>query len=163
MKFKVCLIILVAFGCLLSGIGIAQNNKKPDFSGTWKLDLKKSSLEIPTPKSMIFVIVHDEPNWEVKRTFVFENGKEDIWETKLTTDGKQVIHDFNNNDGKVRLYWENDSLIFDSEIMFPDETASNVVRYSLTDNGKTFVAEETFKSITYSHKNRYVFYKEKSK
>ena len=162
MKYKTCL-LLIAFGYCLSGIGMAQNNIKPDFSGTWKLDFKKSSLQTPLPKSMIFIIDHNEPNWGVERTYVFENGEENIWKDNLTTDGKEVIRDFSNNKSKVRLYWENDILIFDSEIILPNETASNVVRYSLTNNGKTFIAEEVFKSKSHNHNNRYVFYKEKSK
>lgn len=160
MKYKVCLLLLIAFGYCLSGIGMAQNNIKPDFSGTWKLDFIKSSLQTPLPKSMIIVIDHKDPNWEFKRTYVYEDGEENILEIKLTTDGKQVIRDFGNNKGRVRLYWDNEILIFDSEIMLPNETASNVVRYSLTDNGKTFIAEETFKSKSHSHFNRYIFYKE---
>ena len=159
MKYKVCL-ILIAFGYCLSGCGMEKSTKKLDFSGAWKLDFKKSSLQTPLPKSMIFVIDHKEPNWEVKRTYVYEDGEENIWEIKLTTDGKKVIRDFGKNKGRVRLYWDNEILIFDSEIMFPNETASNVVRYSLTDNGKTFIAEETFKSKSHSHYNRYIFYKE---
>ena len=135
------------------------NAIKPNFSGTWKLDSQKSSLQIPQPKSMIFVIDHREPNWAVKRTLINEAG-ENIWEIELTTDGKQVVRDYGNHKVEARLYWENETLILDSEIISSNETGSNVVRYSLTDNGTIFIAEEHYKSKSHSHINRWVFNKQ---
>ena len=57
-----------------------NNIIKPDFSGTWELDLKRSNLQSPPPKSMIFDIDHKEPNWAVKRTFVYESGEKNVWD-----------------------------------------------------------------------------------
>ena len=159
MKYKVYLLFLLTFGYALSGGGMETNAIKPDFSGTWKLDVNKSSLQTPLPKSMIFVIDHREPIWVLERTLVNDVG-ENVLKIELTTDGKQVVRDFDNFKSKSRLYWENVTLIFDSEVIFSNETGSNVVRYSLTDNGKTFLAEETFKSKSHSHFNQYVFNKQ---
>jgi hypothetical protein len=56
---------------------------KPDFTGTWKLNHGKSSLQIPAPESTIFVIEHSEPHFHLERTHVF-GGNSDTLSIDLT-------------------------------------------------------------------------------
>jgi hypothetical protein len=134
--------------------------KRPDFSGIWVLNLQKSNLEIPPPKSAIFVIDHREPHWVLERTHIWKDKDiEDVLKIELDIDGKQLVSDHGDNKIKAHMYWENETLIFDSEIIIPNETASNVVRYVLKDNGKTFIADENYQSISHSHVNHWVFNK----
>lgn len=63
---------------------------KSDFTGTWKFDHSKSSLQIPSPDSTSFVIEHNEPRFLLKRTHVF-GGNSDTFSIDLTTDGKTEI------------------------------------------------------------------------
>jgi len=138
--------------------------KKPNFSGTWELDLDKSSIKLmpkqPPLKSAIFVIDHKEPHWILERTH-FHDDIESVLRIEQDINGKQVIHERAIADVtiKARMYWEKGTIIFDSEIMYPDGVASNVVRYMLADNGNTFIADENFQSKWHSHENHFVFFK----
>ncbi len=62
--------ILLVLVCVAGGCGTEMS--RPDFSGTWVLDLSRSSLEITSPDSSIFVIDHVEPRLTVERTHVFD-------------------------------------------------------------------------------------------
>ena len=143
-----------------------QSTKKPDFTGTWELDLIRSSYKIPSQlpplKSSTFFIDHKEPHWVLDRTHVWEDENiKDVLKIEQDIDGKYVIHDWTNANAtiKARMYWENEAIIFDSEIIFPNEIASNIARYKLEDNGETFIADENYQSESHSHVNHWVFNK----
>jgi hypothetical protein len=129
---------------------------KPDFSGTWQFNRRKSSLQIPPPDSTIFTIEHHEPRFHLARTHVFA-GKSDTFSIDLTTDGETVVRDHGNMKIYVRLYWEGETLVFDSKLEREGEKATNVVRYKLADDEQTFIAEERFHSEQRSYENTWVF------
>jgi hypothetical protein len=143
----------------------AENNfsrqpmAKPDFSGTWKFNRSKSSLQIPPPDSTIFTIEHHEPRFHLSRTHVFA-GKRDTFSIDLTTDGETAVREHNNMKIYARLYWENETLVFDSKIEREGKKATNVVRYKLADKGQTFIAEERFRSEQQSYENTWGFDKQ---
>jgi hypothetical protein len=61
---------------------------KPNFTGTWTLDLTKSDFgQLPPPESMVLVIEHKEPTIRVKSTQRSAEG-EVANDRTLTTDGK---------------------------------------------------------------------------
>jgi hypothetical protein len=55
------------------------------------------------------------------------------------------------------LRWEGDTLVFDSRLKREGEQATNIVRYSLSADGRTFIAEEQLHGREHSHDNRWVF------
>lgn len=65
-----------------------SQDAKPNFSGTWNLDLAKSDFgQMPAPTSIVHVIDHKEPAIKVTTTTKSEQG--DIVNMRdLTTDGK---------------------------------------------------------------------------
>ena len=130
--------------------------KKADFTGTWKFNPGKSSLQIPAPESTDFVIEHNEPRLHLERTHVF-GGKSDSFSIDLTTDGQVV--EFNHGEVVVRasLHWEGRTLVFDSTLTRGAEQATNIVRYKLADKNQVFVADERFHSRELKYKNRWVF------
>jgi hypothetical protein len=67
----------------------AQASNRPDFSGTWNLDLPRSRFgDIPEPKSLVIQIAHREPQIRILAVTTTDKGEER--ETlELTTDGKQ--------------------------------------------------------------------------
>jgi hypothetical protein len=84
---------------LLASIGWAQNSK-PDFSGTWNLDLGKSDFgPAPAPDSIVLVIVHKEPNIKVSSTQKGQQGNFTN-ERNLTTDGKENPNKIRSMDGE---------------------------------------------------------------
>jgi dienelactone hydrolase len=132
---------------------------KSDFSGTWKLNRSKSSLQIPWPDSTSFTIEHREPRFHLSRTHVFA-GKSDTFSIDLTTTGETVVRDHVGMKIHVRLYWEGETLVFDSKLEREGEKGTNVVRYKLADEGRTFIAEERFRSELRSYENTWVFDKQ---
>jgi hypothetical protein len=150
-------IVLSAF--LLTSLNVGRGQEqKPNFSGTWNLNLKKSNLQIPPPSSTIFVIRHDEPHFHLTRTHVF-NGKSDTWTIDILTDGKQEVVEKISDEytSHTRMYWEGSSLVLDMTIS--DKSggkATNLVKYSLADNGQTFIALEHFKAPKDEHLNKWV-------
>src|SRR5262249_47325453 len=63
---------------------------KPDFTGIWKFNRSRSSLQIPAPDSTTFVIEHREPRFHLSRTHVV-GGHRDTLSLELTTDGALVV------------------------------------------------------------------------
>lgn len=135
----------------------AETTNKPNFSGIWIFNPKKSSLQISPPTSTVFRIKHDEPNFSLSRTHVF-NGERNTWGIELTTDGKEVVQKASDHTLEARLHWDGTELVFDSKIIFKDnKEASNIVRYSLSEDGKVFTAKEKFRSPAMKYDNVWVF------
>lgn len=136
-----------------------NNMPKPDFSGTWKFNPRKSVLQIPAPDSSIFVVEHREPVFRIRRTHVFGQ-KSDTFSLDLTTDGKEVTVDRGEAQIRARVYWEDDILVFDTRIVKQGEEATNRVRYKLAETLNSFTAEEHFRSKSLSYDNVWVMDKE---
>jgi hypothetical protein len=138
-----------------------QEEQKPNLSGTWVFNPKKSSLQIPPPSSQVFVIQHQEPHFRLTRTLVLD-GKSNIWSIDILTDGKQeVVEHVDNDTISTRAFWTGDSLVIERTISHASgEKASNLVKYSLADDGKTFIALEYFNSSSGEHVNKWVCDKE---
>jgi hypothetical protein len=128
---------------------------KPDFTGIWKFNRSRSSLQIPEPDSTTFVIEHREPRFRLCRTHVV-GGNSDTFSIELTADGEQVVCNHGGLEIQARLRWERDTLVFDSELAREGTRATNVVRYRLGDAGQTLVAEESLRSAQHSHENTWV-------
>lgn len=129
---------------------------RPDLSGRWQYNPRKSLLEIPSPDSTTFVIEHDEPRFHVTRTHVFSE-KSDTFSLELITDGEIV--EFNHGGLLIRasLQWEGMTLVFDSSLDRDGEQATNIARYELSDDNQVLLAHERFRSKSLSYDNRWVF------
>src|SRR5262249_61781139 len=92
-----------------------QPMTKLDFTGTWKLNHEKSSLQIPAPESTIFVIKHSEPHFHLERTHVF-GGNSDTLSIDLTTDGKAQARNHGGFKIHASLPWEREEHEFHSKI-----------------------------------------------
>jgi hypothetical protein len=132
---------------------------KPDFSGIWKFNPRKSVLQIPTPDSSIFVVEHREPVFRIQRTHVFGR-KSDTFSLDLTTDGTEVTIDRGEVQIHARVYWEGDILVFDTRLVKQGEEATNLVRYKLAEMLDAFTAEERFRSKSLNYDNIWVMDKE---
>lgn len=54
---------------------------------------------------------------------------------------------------RARAYWDGDTLVFDTRLLRAGDEATNVVRYTLSDNRETLVAEECFRSGSLNYDN----------
>lgn len=142
--------------------GLAQSADKPNFSGTWILNLSASNLvSKDSPVASTFIIQHKEPSFHLKRTHVYRDGKSDTWGIDLITDGKHEVVRKEGADREVtRMYWDDDVLVLDEKTTAPDGSfGTNVVRYSLSDNGNAMTAIEHEEWPGGKLTNRWVFQK----
>jgi hypothetical protein len=135
----------------------APNLDKPDFSGTWVFNASKSALD---PRFKVaegtFVLEQEGRSFRFSRTFVID-GKPDSLSFELTIDGPEKTEKGPDRTAVSRLYWEGDTLVFTSRTTLNDgREASDVVRYTLEDGGRTFVAEESFRAPRLMYDNRWV-------
>src|SRR6266849_54678 len=75
------------------------------------------------------------PKFRLTRTHVYGE-KKDTWSIDPTTDGKEHYQKDGDFETRSRLYWEGSSLIL-MKLRNKAEEGTNVVRYSLTDGGRT--------------------------
>jgi hypothetical protein len=144
--------LLIGPGCALVG----TRESHPDFTGTWVLDSAKSRLEVPPPDSTIFVIRHQEPTVRMFRTHA-RAGKLDTATVTLRTDSSEVHWELRGAQVTSRTWWEKNQLVFWSALERGDQRASQVVRYSLSEDRRTFTAVEAVDAGPASHVNRWVF------
>ncbi len=133
---------------------------KPDFSGTWKFNSKKSVLQIPLPDATEFVIDHREPVFRLSRTLVVR-GVSNTLELTLTTDGKETEGEQGELHFRSRLFWDRETLVFESRVERNAETGLNVVRYRLNAAGDSLVAEERLRSKGLNYDNTWVLDKQR--
>lgn len=145
---------------ILPALGCARAASKPDFTGAWKLNPAKSKLEITPPDSSMFYIDHREPRFHLKRTHVFD-GKPNTWGIELIVGGPEVVQNEGTAYFHVRLRWEDDVLLFDSYWIDGDAKATNLVRYTLSQDGAVFTADERVTAPDMHHHNIWVFDRDK--
>ncbi len=133
---------------------------QPNFTGLWRLNLDQSTFEIPRPDSSSFEIEHQEPRLQISVTHVF-SGRPVSFRLELTTDGREYEHDFGELRTRTRASWDGEALVLDSKVNIGDDSAddsgTNLVRYSLKNAGRTFVAVERWRTTKHSHDNVWVF------
>lgn len=137
--------------CLFSFVLVAQEpSDRPNFTGVWKLDPHRSTLNRQPPDSAVLYIHQNDPDFHLRFTET-QHGKSSAWSAHGRTDGKTL--DFKSRDGRksTHMYWQGSQLVL--EWLTKDKRGENrkVVRYSLSDGGKTLVASE--------NDNKWVFYK----
>ena len=129
---------------------------KPNFTGTWTWVPARSVLEIPPPDATLFVITHQEPLLGICRTHVVGDSR-DTFSVDLTTDAQPIAVERSGLQMRGRAYWDGDALVFDTTIVRAGEEATNVVRYTLSGDGRTLMAEERLRSGSRNYDNLWVF------
>lgn len=125
---------------------IAAFAQKPNFSGTWKLNLNKSDFgPLPAPTSRTDVIDHNDPT--VKDTVDAETaqGKQQYTAT-YTTDGKESTNKLGPREVKSTAAWEGSNLVVNSKTSFQDNEITIKSVWSLSDDGKTLTQNVHFTS-----------------
>ena len=128
---------------------------RPNFSGVWCADFRRSKLEIAAPKSTVIQIDHNEPEFLLTRTHEGEDTKDTI-SLHLSTDGKECVYHKGPLEIRSVCVWEGDSLLFTSRIMSGQSQAENIVWYALSPDGSEIVADETYNGPPKSYHNQWV-------
>jgi len=140
---------------ILNSREMALGHDITNFSGTWHYNHEKSILQLSKPESLIMIIEHNEPTFKLLRIYDWD-GETDEWGITLTTDGKENIHREGPQILYCRLYWEDDQLVFASRIIQGGKEATNIVKYSLSLDKKTFTAQESFRGPKFKYDNLWV-------
>ncbi len=148
-------------GALLCLAASAGAQARPDFSGEWVLDKARSQLQLQQASALdsgVVRIAHKDPVFHFDRKFS-SGGQHDTLVWELKTDGAEVVR----VDGEQRvtssLSWAGDTLVFLTRIVAPRGEATNTVRYTLEDGGRTLRAAESFRGPRLSYDNVWVLAK----
>jgi hypothetical protein len=128
----------------LATIGIAQTapQAKPNFAGTWKLNLQKSDLGQMAPNSETSTIAQAADQIKVTTASDSQFGKLTYsFTAKLDgTDTPAAATDFSDSPFQIltsKAEWKDNSLIVTQTTSFQDAKGTLVSTYTLSDDGKT--------------------------
>ena len=126
----------LAIAILYAG-AMSAGASRPDFTGTWKLNLSKSDLgPMPPPSAMTLAIIQKDP--ELKVTTKISGGPQgDLdYDAKYTTDGKESINRLAGRDARSKANWEGDTLTIDTKADFGGVDVDILSRWNLSEGGK---------------------------
>jgi hypothetical protein len=149
----------------LAVVGFAQtaDQAKPNFAGTWKLNLQKSDLGQMAPNSETYTVA--QTNNEVKFTVASDSqfgpisftftAKLDGTETPLAPDAFPAELPFKILTSKAE--WQGTSLVITQTTTFQDAKGTLKSTYTLSDDGKTLTKAShiTFDQAAYDSKSVY--------
>lgn len=119
----------------LAALLLAQ--EKPNFSGTWKLNVAKSDFGVlPPPESQTSIIEHHDPAFKMTVSAVTAQGKMD-YALESTTDGKETAVKMGPRDVKLAFSWDGPALNVNSKLMFNDQEVTLKSVWTLSADGKT--------------------------
>ena len=151
-KIKILLTLVVFF------VSRSQTfAQKPDYTGTWKLNLEKSKLE-SRPEGLTsseFIIKQEGDKFRLTRYHIFGEKKNKI-SFKMTADGKtrKVKLLF-----KGKLEWKGNNL----QATLWRKNFLNIVNYKFGNNQNEFIADEVFTGNPKNYHNIWVFERDNSK
>src|SRR5260370_23128374 len=130
-KTLVAALTVTAFAASLA----AQS--KPNFSGTWKLNVSKSDFgPIPGPDSLTNVIEHNDPVLKVNASLEGPQGKQNFT-INYTTDGKEVMNKQGPRDIKSTVLWQGSNVVVNSKFTLGDNDVTVKSVWTLSADGKT--------------------------
>jgi hypothetical protein len=157
MKKKTMCVRLGFAAAVLVLAGSMLGAEKPNFSGTWVVNPERSRLaDWAKFDSTTITIEHKEPALRFHRLSI-KSGKTDESAYALTTDGVEKVEKTGGRTSTSRLTWDGNSLVLQDVIVLANgRQATNTVRYTLKDAGKTLVAEESFRGPVVKYDNLWV-------
>jgi hypothetical protein len=115
---------------------VAANGAKPNYSGTWKLNVAKSDFgPIPGPDTRTDVIEHNDPTLKVSTSQDGAQGKQE-YTLNMTTDGKEAINKPGGLEVKSIGGWEANNLVINVKLKFQDNDVEAKTTWLLSEDGK---------------------------
>jgi len=140
----------------------AYAQAKPDFSGTWKLNVAKTDFgALPGPDSRLDVITHKEPSLTDDVVAEGAQGKQQ-YTVKYTTDGKEVTNQIGPLAVNSTLKWEASNLVITSKFVYNDADVNVHSTWALSADGKTLTINVHFASTMGETDQKIVFEKQES-
>ena len=155
-RLALCLIALTA-------LSPAQNNQSktiPPFTGTWTLDLRRTTFvgKAHPPIAAEVVIRYDGTHWHRWRSHTAADGKVDKQSMDIIVDSPKPLV---KKEGPVTVYsrmtHDGNALVLEENFVADTgEKATNTVRYTLEDSGKTLIEFEQETAQGETETNRWV-------
>jgi hypothetical protein len=154
-------LLSIVFLLALLGVSpIAQ--EKPDFSGSWKMNVAKSDFgQLPGPESRSDVITHKEPSITDEVTADGAQGKQQ-YTVKYLTDGSEVKNQIGPREVTSTLKWEGSNLVIKSKFMYNDSEVNAQSTWALSGDGKTLTISVHFASAMGETDQKVIFEKQES-
>ena len=138
------LFLTLSISLLAAGAGFAQS--KPDYSGTWKLNVEKSDFgPLPAPTGRVDVIQHADPDLKDTVNADTAQGKQN-YSAAYTTDGKEATNKMGPREMKSTVTWDAGTLVMNSKTSFQDNEVTIKSVWSLSADGKTMTQNIHFVS-----------------
>jgi hypothetical protein len=118
-----------------------EQGPHPNFTGIWKLDARRSTLDAQPPDSVTLYIHQNDPDFHLRRIEVL-NGKSFAWSFHGRTDGKTLEQKGRDGIKSTHMYWQGSQLVLEWKSNDKHGEQQKTVRYSLSDGGKTLIAQE---------------------
>jgi hypothetical protein len=121
---------------------MAATGAKPNYSGTWKLNVAKSDFgPIPGPDTRTDVIEHNDPILKVSTSQDGAQGKQQ-YTLNMTTDGKEAINTPGGLEVKSIGGWEANNLVINVKLKFQDNDVEAKTTWLLSEDGKTMTQNQ---------------------
>ncbi len=157
---------LFVLAAALSMAALAQDSK-PNFSGAWELVVDKCDFGQAPESGPRFpdridartdVVDHKDPSLKV--TIKAKTPQGDMTqERNWMTNGQEVTEDLQGSPLKSRTRWVGKELLTESTLASDHGEAKIVIRWQLSDNGKTLTTVRSIKSDSGEMKQTLVFVK----
>ena len=129
-------------GMKASAPAVAAGGARPNYSGTWKLNVAKSDFgPIPAPDSRTDVIEHNDPILTVSTAQEGAQGKQE-YTLNMTTDGKEMINKPGGLEVKSIGGWEANNLVVNVKLKFQDNDVEAKTTWLLSSDGKTMTQNQ---------------------
>jgi hypothetical protein len=153
------LFMTVLVGLSLVSVSAQQ---KPDFSGTWKLNVAKSDFGIlGGPTSRTDVITHKDPSLAVSGTAEGPQGKQEV-SLNYTIDGKEAVNKIGDREIKSTLKWAGSNLVINSKFIYNDADVVGEENWTLSADGKTLTIARHFSSSLGEADQKFVLEKQEA-
>jgi hypothetical protein len=154
-------LLSVAFLIALPLITVVAQ-QKPDFSGTWKLNVAKSDFgALPGPTSRTDVITHKEPLLSDNVTAEGAQGKQQ-YTVSYTTDGKEAVNKIGPREIKSTLKWAGGNLVITAKFVFNEMDVTSEATWALSSDGKTLTMSAHFASAMGETDQKLIYEKQES-
>jgi ABC-type transport system substrate-binding protein len=139
---------LFPLALLTLAFGMAHAQAKPNFTGTWKVNVAKSDFgAMPAPDSRTDKITHEDPDLKLH---VAQSGQmgDMTYDAVYTTDGKESTNSINGNVFKSTVKWDGDDLSVDTKGSFNGMDVTIKDRWTLSEDGKTITVQRHLASAS---------------
>ena len=146
---------------MLSALGLAlllaaPAEPRPNFTGSWELDLQRSKLEVPAPLATTLTIRQKDDDFHLLATHVYQDRSRTVT-FHLSIDGKEQLIEEDGLIQHLTLSWQGLTLVLQAYWMEGDIKSTDVARYTLSRDGKSLAIRETENIRGREFRNTWVF------